>query len=160
LLSPSEHPFWNCHPERSRGISIATTPCRRGGSGPAHRSQLIAGFSFFISNFSLIYVSIAQRPMRGFLFRFLLLLLLLAPCCARPRPPAPPLPPVAAPDFTIVALPDPQMYSEFNPEIFKAQTDWIVKHAADQNIKLVAILGDLVNDGDSASQYANADAAV
>jgi hypothetical protein len=53
------------------------------------------------------------------------------------------------PDFTIVALPDTQYYSQLYPVIFQSQIDWIIAHRADQNIVYVAGLGDIVNDGDA-----------
>ena len=63
---------------------------------------------------------------------------------------------VKSPDFTLIALPDPQMYSEYSPEIFKQQTAWIASHRDDLNIKFVIGLGDNVNDGDSDTQWKNA----
>ena len=55
---------------------------------------------------------------------------------------------VPAGDFTIVALPDTQFYSRKYPQIFQAQTDWIIAHRANLNIVYVAQLGDLVDAGD------------
>jgi predicted MPP superfamily phosphohydrolase len=55
-------------------------------------------------------------------------------------------------DFTIVALPDTQFYSRDFPQIFQAQTDWIIANRTNQNIVYVAHLGDLVNDGDKKPQ--------
>jgi hypothetical protein len=52
-------------------------------------------------------------------------------------------------DFTIVALPDTQFYSETNPGIFQAQTDWIISNRTKANIVYVASVGDIVNDGDT-----------
>jgi hypothetical protein len=63
---------------------------------------------------------------------------------------------VNPPDFSLIALPDPQMYSEYYPETFTAQTTWIVEHRAELNIQFVVGLGDNVNDGDSHVQYHNA----
>lgn len=51
--------------------------------------------------------------------------------------------------FSIVIIPDTQMYVERNPEIFlNAQMDWIIDHQfdADKNIIYVAHLGDLKDD--------------
>lgn len=62
--------------------------------------------------------------------------------------------------FTIIALPDTQFYSSTYPQIFAAQTQWIADHVADQNIKLVVGLGDIVDGGGSLTQWQNADAAV
>jgi Calcineurin-like phosphoesterase/Carboxypeptidase regulatory-like domain len=63
-------------------------------------------------------------------------------------------------EFTIVALPDTQFYSSTYPQIFAAQTSWIAQHVADQNIRLVVGLGDIVDGGGNLSQWQNADAAV
>jgi len=63
-------------------------------------------------------------------------------------------------EFTIVALPDTQFYSSTYPQIFSAQTNWIAQHVADQNIKLVVGLGDIVDGGGDLTQWHNADAAV
>lgn len=60
--------------------------------------------------------------------------------------------PYPGPDFSIVALPDTQMYAaERNggkKEMFIAQTEWIVTNRIARNIAYVAQLGDIVNDGD------------
>jgi len=69
------------------------------------------------------------------------------------------LPAVAATqaDFTVVALPDMQFYSETYPKIGVAQTDWIVANRAKLNIVYVAQLGDITNQGDGQpEQWANA----
>jgi hypothetical protein len=47
-------------------------------------------------------------------------------------------------DFTIVALPDTQYYSQTFPEIFLAQTQWIVEQRMDRNIVFVTHEGDIV----------------
>src|SRR5205814_2933662 len=52
--------------------------------------------------------------------------------------------PAAAP-FTIVVLPDTQFYAQAYPDIFKAQTDWILAHREDQQIAFVLHEGDIVN---------------
>lgn len=69
------------------------------------------------------------------------------------------LPALAAsgPDFTIVALPDMQFYSETYPKIGVAQADWIVANREKLNIVYVAQLGDITNQGDAQpEQWANA----
>ncbi len=63
-------------------------------------------------------------------------------------------------EFTLIALPDPQMYSEYFPATFKQQTEWIVAHREELNIKFVIGLGDNVNDGDSETQWKNASEAM
>ncbi len=49
-----------------------------------------------------------------------------------------------AEDFSVVALPDTQNYSESYPEIYLAQTQWCVDAAGEWNIRFVTHLGDLV----------------
>ena len=56
--------------------------------------------------------------------------------------------PAPAADFTIIALPDTQFYSQTYSNLFFAQTDWIVANRAASNIAYVAHLGDLVQNGD------------
>lgn len=56
-------------------------------------------------------------------------------------------PPKTAKDaFTIVVLPDTQNYSERYPEIYAAQTRWIVENQRDRNIPCVLHLGDVTNN--------------
>ena len=64
------------------------------------------------------------------------------------------------PDFTVIALPDTQFYSESYPATFAAQTQWIVNNRASQNIVYVAHEGDIVNVASSTTQYNNAIAAM
>ena len=61
----------------------------------------------------------------------------------------------SADDFTIVVLPDMQNYSQFYPQIFDAQTQWIAKNVASQNIRLVIGEGDLVNTATDPVQWQN-----
>lgn len=49
--------------------------------------------------------------------------------------------------FTVVVLPDTQVYSRTYPEIFKYQTDWIVRNVESYNIRLVLHAGDVVDSG-------------
>ena len=63
-------------------------------------------------------------------------------------------------DFTIVALPDTQYYSESYPQTFTAQTQWIVNNAATLNIQAVLGLGDIVNTAANTWEWQNADASV
>jgi hypothetical protein len=65
-----------------------------------------------------------------------------------------------AEDFTIIALPDTQFYSQSYPSIFTAQTQWIVDNKDAFNILYVAHEGDIVNTADSTSQWDNAVAAM
>ena len=65
----------------------------------------------------------------------------------------------AAPDFTIIALPDTQYYSASFPATYVAQTQWLVDNRVPRNIVYVAQLGDCVDNATIAQQYVNADAA-
>lgn len=62
-------------------------------------------------------------------------------------------------DFTIIALPDTQVYSESYPHHFIAQTQWIKDNVDDLNIKYVLHLGDITDDNNTA-QWNNAKAAL
>lgn len=55
--------------------------------------------------------------------------------------------------FNLVLLPDTQTYSALYPEIFKAQTEWIVKNA--DNIVFVLHQGD-ITDNNTQKQWENA----
>jgi len=59
-------------------------------------------------------------------------------------------------DFTIAVLPDTQNYSQYYPQIFDAQTQWIANNAAALNLQLVIGVGDIVNIGTDPTQWANA----
>ena len=71
--------------------------------------------------------------------------------------------PLPGPDFTIIAVPDTQHYTDndgLNAAHFAAQTQWIVDNMDDLNIAFVTGLGDIVQNGDSTtSQWEIADAA-
>ncbi len=62
--------------------------------------------------------------------------------------------PVAARDFSIILLPDTQYYTHIpyryggSPEMFFAQTDWIIRYARPLNIACVLHLGDISDQGD------------
>ncbi|MCD6393212.1 MAG: DNRLRE domain-containing protein, partial [Planctomycetes bacterium] len=58
----------------------------------------------------------------------------------------------SADDFTIVVLPDTQYYSQNNPLIFDAQTQWIVQNAVADNIVFVTHEGDIVQNYDDQEQ--------
>ncbi len=57
--------------------------------------------------------------------------------------------------FTVAVLPDTQHYSEDHPDIFLAQTTWIVENRHDRNIACVLHLGD-VTDDNTPEQWENA----
>jgi len=65
-----------------------------------------------------------------------------------------------AEDFTIVVLPDTQIYAQNHPHIFRAQAEWIVANAQALNIKMVLHEGDVVNQGGNLQQWQNAVAAL
>lgn len=83
---------------------------------------------------------------------------------------------IAQAKFTVVALPDTQKYAEnVTPEdwdmvteeyadglapIFAAQTQWIVDHNEPNNIQFVCHLGDIVEHGPDANEWAIANAAM
>ncbi len=55
--------------------------------------------------------------------------------------------------FSIVVLPDTQVYAARNPELFTKQIDWIIKNSRAQNIKFVSHVGDIVDDYESDDQW-------
>lgn len=55
--------------------------------------------------------------------------------------------PTAAQNFSLIVLPDTQIYAESFPEIFCEQTQWIVDNKEKLNIQFVSQLGDIVNQG-------------
>lgn len=57
--------------------------------------------------------------------------------------------------FSIAVLPDTQNYSEKFPEIYEAQTKWIVEHREARNIACVLHLGDITNHN-APEQWENA----
>ena len=61
--------------------------------------------------------------------------------------------------FTVVLLPDTQVYSEKLPDTYVAQTEWIRGRAAADNIKFVIHLGDMVENATAEEEWKNADRA-
>ncbi len=59
-------------------------------------------------------------------------------------------------NFTIVVLPDTQVYSEKYPWVFDSQTEWIAENSEPLNIVFVTHLGDLVEHWDSITEWENA----
>jgi len=57
--------------------------------------------------------------------------------------------------FSIIVLPDTQHYSQYYPEIFINQTQWIVDKKSDLNVAFVSSMGDIVQNGDSISEWEN-----
>lgn len=64
--------------------------------------------------------------------------------------------PASSAIFRVVALPDTQNYSEFNPAMFTKQTNWIKSNVSSQSIVFVTHLGDIVNEGWKDAQWTNA----
>jgi hypothetical protein len=68
--------------------------------------------------------------------------------------------PVGDPDaFTVVVLPDTQIYAWLYPETFEAQTRWIAENKDTERIVFVTHVGDIVETGTAAEEWANAQAA-
>jgi hypothetical protein len=65
----------------------------------------------------------------------------------------------AADEFSLVYLPDTQVYSAEFPALFQAQTQWIADNRARFNIQAVLHVGDIVDDN-APEQWANADTAI
>ncbi len=67
----------------------------------------------------------------------------------------PPPPPFVPGSWTMVLLPDTQMYAQDYPGLFTMQTHWIVKNRDRYNIRYVVTLGDITNlDTDVQWQHA------
>lgn len=60
--------------------------------------------------------------------------------------------------FTIVVLPDTQLYTKHHPHIFSVQTDWIARNATARNIVFVTHLGDIVDSLDESQWQTASDA--
>jgi hypothetical protein len=66
----------------------------------------------------------------------------------------------AGDEFTIIALPDTQHYSEAFPAIFTSQTQWIKDNKAARNIVFVTHEGDIVQNYSLASEWDRANASM
>ncbi|MCO7223576.1 DNRLRE domain-containing protein [Pleionea sp. CnH1-48] len=66
----------------------------------------------------------------------------------------------SANEFSVVALPDTQKYSEKYPDIYKAQTQWVADNHSLYNILFVTHLGDIVEEAATISQWENANRAM
>jgi len=75
-----------------------------------------------------------------------------------PTPPYRPRPPLPFADgaWTLVVMPDTQVYSEAHPEIFEAETRWIARNRGPRRIAFVAHEGDVV-EHDVFKEWAVAD---
>ena len=63
-------------------------------------------------------------------------------------------------NFTIVALPDTQYYSQLYPQTFTAQTQWIVNNASSLNVQAVLGLGDIVQTATNTVEWQSADTSI
>ena len=68
----------------------------------------------------------------------------------------------ALPDetFSVVALPDTQYYADDYPEVYEAQTRWIVQNQELEGIEFVTHLGDIINNGPNLRQWKSAQKAM
>ena len=62
--------------------------------------------------------------------------------------------------FSVIVLPDTQFYSRDNPQIFKDQTEWIVKQSKEGNVVFTIHLGDIVENSNSHKQWELASSAM
>jgi len=62
-------------------------------------------------------------------------------------------------DFSVVLLPDTQLYSEKFPDTYVAQTEWIRQRVASERIEFVIHLGDVVQTATVEQEWKNADRA-
>jgi len=62
--------------------------------------------------------------------------------------------------FTVVGLPDTQVYAEMYPEIFESQTAWIIEQRMIRDIRFVSHYGDIVDHGDDLMEWLIGDAAM
>ena len=62
--------------------------------------------------------------------------------------------------FSLVALPDTQFYAEKQPEVFYAQTQWVVDNLEEQKIVFVTHLGDIVERCKASQEWAVASVAM
>jgi hypothetical protein len=68
--------------------------------------------------------------------------------------------PAASDTFSIVVLPDVQNYSQFYPDVFKSQTQWIKNNRDANHIVFVTQEGDIVNNSGSEAEWQNARSAM
>ena len=59
--------------------------------------------------------------------------------------------------FSLIGLPDTQNYSDIYPQIYTAQTNWVVDNRAPLDIRYVSHYGDITNNADQLRQWQNAD---
>ncbi|MBI1302806.1 MAG: DNRLRE domain-containing protein [Phycisphaera sp.] len=62
--------------------------------------------------------------------------------------------------FSLIGIPDTQNYSSSFPQIFTAQTEWVVANRDELDIRYVSHYGDIVNNADNLVQWQRADASM
>jgi hypothetical protein len=62
--------------------------------------------------------------------------------------------------FSLIGIPDTQNYSSSFPQIFTAQTEWVVANRDELDIRYVSHYGDIVNNADDLVQWQRADASM
>jgi hypothetical protein len=62
--------------------------------------------------------------------------------------------------FSLIGLPDTQNYSSSYPQIYTAQTNWVVNNRTPLDIRYVSHYGDITNNADQVRQWQNADASM
>ncbi len=55
--------------------------------------------------------------------------------------------------FSVVVIPDTQIYADRFHETLQRHGDWILEHVEDLDIRFVSHVGDIVNDGDDPAQW-------
>lgn len=83
--------------------------------------------------------------------RALPVLLALAACAGTPD--------VEDPRFSVVVIPDSQIYADRYPEVLDRHVRWITDHAEEHDVRFVTHVGDIVNDGADPRQWDNAERA-
>jgi photosystem II stability/assembly factor-like uncharacterized protein len=66
----------------------------------------------------------------------------------------------AAEKFALVVLPDTQYASEYWPEVFRAQMQWVDNQQTAKNIKYVLHVGDVIDNSDQLAQWNNSKSAM
>lgn len=61
--------------------------------------------------------------------------------------------------FSVVVIPDSQVYAQDYPQVLDRHLRWIVDHAAELDVRFVTHVGDIVNDGADPQQWDNAERA-
>lgn len=55
--------------------------------------------------------------------------------------------------FSVVVIPDTQIYADRYPDTLLRHGEWILEHAEELDIRFVSHVGDIVNDGNSVAQW-------